>query len=277
MSVPFSLADRVVVITGASGGIGSAIAAALTQPGTQPGAPQAARLILCGRNESMLQALAADLPAQSVEAIVTGSLTAPACRNELARCAAAKNASVLVNAMGINLPGLFDRQSDPDIGQLIDTNLCAPMLVTRELLPGLLRQPSALVVNIGSVFGTIGHPGYTAYCATKFGLRGFSEALMRELADTSVHVLHVEPRATRTAMNNGPGEELNRRLGNTEDTPRQVAAAVIDAMGNLRVRTTIGWPERFFAAVNRMAPAIVDRALRSKLGLIKTSLNEYPS
>lgn len=269
MSKVFSLTGRVVVITGASGGIGGAIARGI--------APLGARLILCGRNASMLQALTAELPPDSVAAEVTGPLTAPATRGQLARAAATHGASVLINAMGINLPGLFVAQNDTDIEQLIDTNLNAPMLVTQDLLPGLLQQPTALVVNIGSVFGTIGHPGYTAYCATKFGLRGFSEALLRELADTSVHVLHVEPRATRTAMNDGTGRDLNQLLGNAEDTPKRVAATVIDAIIHLRARTTIGWPERFFALINRIAPEIVDRSLRSKLELIKNRLAGQPS
>jgi short-subunit dehydrogenase len=58
-----------------------------------------------------------------------------------------------------------------------------------------------MVVNVGSTYGSIGYPGYASYCATKFALRGFSEALRRELADTRVGVLYVAPRATRTSMN----------------------------------------------------------------------------
>lgn len=94
------------------------------------------------------------------------------------------------------------------------------MLLTHALLPLLQRAPEAAVVNVGSAFGALGHPGFTAYCASKFGLRGFTEALARELADGKIRVLYLAPRVTATAMNDSRVEALNTALGHVVDPPR---------------------------------------------------------
>ena len=93
------------------------------------------------------------------------------------------------------------------------------MLLCQGLLPLLRNRPEAAIVNIGSTFGSIGHPGFATYCASKFGLRGFTETLRRELADTEVQVYYVAPRATRTDMNSAAVVQLNEELGNAMDPP----------------------------------------------------------
>ena len=98
------------------------------------------------------------------------------------------------------------------IVEQIEVNLLAPMLLTQSLLGRLLREPEAVLVGIGSTFGSIGYPGYAGYCAGKFGLRGFLEALAREHADADLRVLHVAPRATRTSMNPAAAEALTSVL-----------------------------------------------------------------
>ena len=86
------------------------------------------------------------------------------------------------------------------------------------------------MVNVGSIYGSIGYPGYATYSASKFALRGFSEALRRELADTSVNVLYAAPRATRTSMNSSAATALNQALKVGMDDPGDVAKAVLDAV-----------------------------------------------
>jgi short-subunit dehydrogenase len=186
--------------------------------------------------------------------------------------AATAGASVLINALGINRLTRFDDMNADSISQLVQTNLVTPMAVTLALLPTLRARPSAMIVNIGSVFGSIGHPGYAAYCASKFGLRGFSEALLRELSDTRIKVIHVAPRATRTPMNDAAARAFNERLGNAEDAPEHVAAAIVHAMSHARPRTTLGFPERFFSFINRAFPALVDNAIRTRLPVIQACL-----
>ena len=144
------------------------------------------------------------------------------------------------------------------------------MLLVQALLPLLHREPQAAVVNIGSTFGSIGHPGFSAYCASKFGLRGFSEALARELADTGIVVSYLAPRATQTDLNSAAVVDFNHAAGNAVDPPAVVAAAVLDMLRTGQTRRWLGWPERFFAWLNQAFPSLVDRALRSQLGLIKS-------
>jgi short-subunit dehydrogenase len=128
-------------------------------------------------------------------------------------------------------------------------------------------------VFVGSTFGSIGYPGYSAYCATKFGLRGFTEALRRELADSLVQVMYFAPRATATAMNPESVTQLNRALGNAMDPPDQVAAQLIAAMKRDQRRCFLGWPEKLLVAINGVLPRLVDRAMLKQLPVIRRFLD----
>lgn len=255
------LDGTVVTVTGATGGIGRALCEALAVAG--------ARLVLSARNAVALQALSEHLPPGSVAASCCADLTDPAARMRLAEVSRTAGTSVLVNLCGSNRFALLAQHSEGDVDALLDLNLKAPIALTRLLLEHLTAQQEALVVNVGSTFGHIGFPGYSLYCACKFGLRGFSEALARELADGPVRVLHVAPRATRTGMNSPAARALNRELGNPEDAPDTVAAHIVAAIRHNRRRAAIGWRERCFAAMNQLMPALVDRALARQLATIK--------
>jgi short-subunit dehydrogenase len=143
------------------------------------------------------------------------------------------------------------------------------MQLVRRLLPLLERQPEACIVNVGSIFGYLGYPGHAAYCASKFALRGFSEALRRELADGPVRVLYFAPRATRTAMNGEHLCALNAELGVAMDDPAQVAQALLRLLRRPARERLLGMPERFFARLNQVLPGLVDRALRRQLPTIR--------
>jgi short-subunit dehydrogenase len=249
------------VLTGAAGGIGSALAKALADAG--------ARLVLSGRRGDTLDALAAELAPGAVLASCAGDLTDVSVQDALCHAAQRSEATILINLCGCNAFGLLQEQSPEDVHRLIATNLTAPIQLTQRLLPQLLRQPEAMIVNVGSTFGALGYPGYTVYSASKFGLRGFSEALARELADGPVDVVYVSPRATRTSMNPAAVSALNAELGNTEDEPEKVADAIVDAMRRRARRTGIGWPEKFFSRLNQIVPVVVDKALSRQLPVIK--------
>ncbi|WP_280338121.1 SDR family NAD(P)-dependent oxidoreductase [Salinicola acroporae] len=175
--------DRRILITGASGGIGRELVTLLAQRG--------ARLLIVGRNASVLKTLAALAPDRIHT--LSADLTMPDDRHRVVEIAEETRIDMLINAAGVNHFGLFDEQSPVAISSMVDLNVTATLLLTQALLPRLLHENSAWIVNLGSAFGAIGHPGYTAYCTTKFALRGFSQALRRELADTPVQVLHISP------------------------------------------------------------------------------------
>ena len=118
--------------------------------------------------------------------------------------------NVLINNAGICRFDLFERLQPRDIELMMNLNSVAPMKLTQRLLPMLKRQPRARVINIASTFGAIGFPGYSVYSASKYAIRGFSQALARELSDTGVSVGCLLPRATRTAINTDRVVETGR-------------------------------------------------------------------
>lgn len=259
-----SLKDRWVLLTGASGGIGEALACQLYAAG--------ARLLLVGRDANKLQLLRSRYQfASGRVALLQADISKIEGRKkvQLACQRVPGGVSVLINNAGLSDFHFLEQQSPDTIARLIETNLLAPVLLTQNLLPQLKQARQAVIVNIGSTFGSIGYPGYAAYCASKFGLRGFSEALRRELADSSVSVCYVAPRATRTAINSDLVNEMNTALGNAIDEPALVAQAVMRAIERRAPLTYVGWPEKLFARVNQILPGIVDGALRKQLPVIR--------
>jgi len=146
------------------------------------------------------------------------------------------------------------------------------MLLTQELLPLLAAAPAAQIVNIGSVFGSLGFPGFAAYGAAKAGLAGFSQALRRELADSTIRVRHFSPRATRTPINSGAVVALNRELQTAEDTPEAVADAFLRFLSGTSGQHTLGAKERLFVLINKLAPGLPDNAIRKQLAQIRKHL-----
>ena len=260
------LHDARVVLTGASGGIGLAIVQALCAAGAQVLAVarhQEALLPMLKRYPQQLRWVAADLTVEGDR------------RKVLAAAQAVGGINLLINAAGVNHFAMLEQLDDSEINAMLAVNISAPICLTRLLLPLLKQADSAMVVNVGSTYGSIGYPGYAGYCASKFALRGFSEALRRELADTRVSVLYVAPRATRTSMNSAAAQALNDALKANVDDPQAVASAVVHAIAGDRRELYLGWPERFFVRLNSLLPNLVDRGLRKQLPLIRR-LSEKP-
>lgn len=249
-----------VLLTGASGGIGQALAERLCAGG--------ARLLLVARRDSALAGLAERYPGQL--SLISADLTSAADRQQMLEAARRFGGlNVVINAAGLNQFSLLDEQDEAAIARLIELNVTATLQLTHLLLPLLRQQPRALLVNLGSTFGSIGYPGFAAYCASKFAVRGFSEALRRELADSPIKVLYIAPRATRTAMNSDALVALNDALGVAMDDPQTVAEQIAQALIAERDELYLGWPERFFVRLNALLPRLVDRALRKQLALVK--------
>lgn len=168
---------------------------------------------------------------------------------------------ILINLAGVNALTRFGEQSSESIERIVQVNLVAPMLLCRAALPSMLHKDTAQIVNVGSALGAIGAPLMASYCASKAGLRLFSESLRRETAGSAITVTHVNPRAVRTSMNAGPVEQMNRLTKTAEDEPDRVARMIYRAMKNDRHEVNIGFPERFYIKLNSIAPVFVDDAL----------------
>lgn len=265
------LSQARVLITGAAGGIGCAIADELMARGAQ--------VLLVDRDARALRAISLT-HGDSAGRFDThvADLTAPSERAQLCELAATWRGgiNVLINNAGLNHFGLFEEQSAQQIELALAVNVHAPMHLCHALLPHLRRQSRACIVNTGSVFGAIGYPGYVTYSATKFALRGFTEALQRELSGSGVTVQYIAPRATRTPINTGAVEQMNRELGVAMDPPGKVARAVADLLESDRPRAVVGWPEKLFVRVNALLPGLVDRALRKQLPVIQRHARRVP-
>jgi len=256
--------NKTVVLTGASGGIGRAIAEKLDAA--------EARLVLVGRNEDTLKELVSSFGGEK-HAYVVADISSDEGRRHLRQfCESlgAQGIDVLVNCAGINDFGLLEDQSQVAIVDTISINLVSPMLICQDLLPMLRCRDDAQIINIGSTFGSIGYPGFSAYCASKFGLRGFTEALRRELADTHLRISYIAPRATQTALNSDRIVAMNNELGTAMDDPSVVATEVMRVIGERKpLDKYMGWPEKLFVKINALLPTLVDSSLRKQLPIIR--------
>ncbi len=248
-----------IVLTGASGGLGSVLADRLAAAG--------AALLLTGRDPAALARI--NLPASCEYQLLQADLGTTA--GIAATVAAAQNfrANILINTAGIGGFGLLAEQDWSDVERILATNLAAPLRLTQALLPWLTQQPAAAVVYVGSTFGSIPFAGFAAYSAAKAGLHGFSQALRRELADSTVRVIHIAPRAIDTPINSAAARALNKALGSATDTPETVAEHIVATLRDNTPESHIGFPEKLFAWLNGFAPSLVDRGLRGKLAKIK--------
>jgi short-subunit dehydrogenase len=252
------------VLTGAGGGIGAAMAAAL--------APLCQSLVLVGRDPARLARVERELLRAGARCrAVAADLTTGAGRDAVVRACLDTRGGVdlLINNAGTSEFAWVADQTDEALERILRVNALAPMQLTRRLLPVLQAQPAATVVNVGSIFGYLGYPGCAAYSASKFALRGFTEALRRELADGPVRIVYFAPRATRTALNSDALCALNAELGVAMDAPALVAAELVRVLRRPANERLLGMPEKLFARLNQLLPGLVDGALRRQLPRIR--------
>lgn len=248
-----------VILTGAGSGIGRSLALELARRGSL--------MVLVGRNPERLSAAAREAQAAGGRALdFAFDLSQIHGHERVAAFAVEKLGGVdlLVNNAGISSFQEFARQDPADIDRLIRTNVTGPLLLTRAVLPLMLGEGRGRIVNVGSAFGSIAFAHWAAYSASKFALRGFSEALRRELDGSGVGVTYVAPRATRTPLNSDAVYRLSTQTGMNMDSPETVALAIVKAIETGRDEHAIGGPERFFAKVNALFPGIVNSALRGQ-------------
>jgi len=246
-----------IILTGAGGGIGGQLARLLAQAG--------ALLVLVDLDEQALTDMQRALGPERVHTISADITTADARArivNETLRHFG--GIDLLINSAGINPFGAFEQQADDLIRRTLEINTLAPMLLTHAVLPTLLEQGSGQIVNVGSTFGSIGFAWFSAYSASKFALRGFSQSLRRELAGTGIDVTYVAPRAVRTGINSQQVYDMAKVVSMHIDEPDHVARRILEAVRSRRKECYIGFPESLFVRINGLLPGLVDRALRKQ-------------
>lgn len=262
-----------VLLTGATGGIGQQVAARLLRAG--------ASLLLTGRSPARLVTLARQLtldvglPAWRVE-WQAADLSDAGATGGLAETAAVWGCNVVVHNAGQPSFGRLESLQASEMLAVLQTNLLAPMLLTQALLPHFRQLPKAQVICVGSALGRLGLPGYSVYSASKFGLRGFAEAMRRELAGSSVHMQYLGPRATETGFNNSSVQAYNQATGTAVDSPAQVAEALLQMLQDETAERFLGFPEKLAVRLNGLVPTWLDGSFK-KHRLSLPELHEAPT
>jgi short-subunit dehydrogenase len=239
--MPF--ANRKIVMTGASGGIGAWVADLLRQSGGElltisrsPGQAGMGRYIHGDLSNDMGIAKATDIVARA-------------------------RPDVLINLAGVHYCGLFEEQSAGNLREMFYTNLIAPIALCQAAVPAMRQRGHGQIVNVGSMLGSIPMAHFASYSSSKAGLRAFSEALRRELVDTGITVTYVAPRAVRTAVFTPTLEKYAALTGMAIDQPRDVARAIVGAAIERKADVHCGVFEPFLARLNGLIPRVLDRAM----------------
>ena len=220
----FDLTGKAALVTGASGGIGGAVAKALAARG--------AKVALSGTRVAPLEALAGEIGEGAVA--LPCDLSDPEAVEALPRRAAEAlgGVDILVNNAGITRDQLFMRMSDEDWAAVIAVNLTSVMKLSRGVLRGMMKARWGRIVNVSSVVGVTGNPGQANYAASKAGVIGMSKSLAQEVASRGVTVNCVAPGFIATAMTDALNEEQRGRIlggipAGRMGSAEEIAAAVV--------------------------------------------------
>ncbi len=253
------LENRRILLTGASRGMGRELALKLARHHTH--------LLLIARSGEVLQPLVVELislGAASAEAIV-GDVTDPSFRASVVEKLRNRWQAfdVLINNAGVSAHGHFDAHNEAILRQIMEVNFYAATELTRLSLPLLAEGNDPLIVNIGSILGHRGMPHNSEYSASKFALRGWSEALRTELHGRGIDVLLVSPGTIDTDF-------FDHLLAKSDSlpwgkqrgiSPSAVARQIIRAIQLRRTEIYPNWRGRLLVAVNRWVPRVVDRVM----------------
>ena len=255
-----TLHDRTAVITGAGSGIGRAIAQSLASRGchlaladiNEPGLAETVQLLDGARIRVSRHKL--DVADRAATAALPQAVLAEHGRVDL-----------LFNNAGVALAGTFDQISETDFDWLFDINFGAVVRLTRAFMPHLKASEDAWIVNMSSLFGLISPPGQTAYSASKFAVRGFSNALRFELAESNVGMTVVHPGGVATKI----AENARRHAGTTNAEvaqrlelarrvltmpPAKAGEIIVRAVERRAPRVVVGGRAKMMALIERLAP-----------------------
>ncbi|MDE1153072.1 MAG: 3-oxoacyl-[acyl-carrier-protein] reductase [Micavibrio sp.] len=220
----FNLSGKKALVTGASGGIGGAIAKALHAQGADVG--------LSGRNVEALEKLAAEIGSRVF--VLPGDLNSSEAADALIKAAEEKmgQVDILVNNAGLTKDGLFMRMKDEDWQVVQDVNLTAPFRLTRAAIRGMMKRRWGRVINITSVVGVTGNPGQANYCASKAGMIGMTKSMAAEVANRGITLNCVAPGFIATAMTDALNDDQKAKINATipagaMGSPEDIAAACV--------------------------------------------------
>lgn len=254
----YRFAGRTAVLTGAASGIGEQLAYGLAQRGSD--------LVLVDVDGARLDPVAARIrnahPGLSVETLIADLSRKESA--DLVRSRVPSSIGLLINNAGIALGGRFDQVSVDQFEHVMNVNFRAPMLLTHALLPALTAEPGGHLVNVSSLFGLIAPPGQSAYCASKFALRGLSESLRGELFENGVGVTTVHPGGIRTRI--AESALIGERVPESDVAPtRKLFAALLsfpaDKAAEQILRATEKRKARLLIAANAKGPDLLQRLL----------------
>jgi short-subunit dehydrogenase len=262
MQTAMNTKDRTAVVTGAAGGIGRGLALTLAGRGCN--------LALADINEEELTRTCELVAAQSnvrvsKHRLDVGDRAAIAAFPEQVK-ATHRAVDIVMNNAGVALGGTFEQTSDADFEWLFEINFWGVVRMTRAFLPLLKASDDACFVNVSSLYGLIAPTGQSAYSASKFAVRGFSQSLRHELEGTNVGVLVVHPGGVATSI------AKSARIGSTvpkEDADRhqraykkmlrlpaeRAAEIIVNAMEKRKARVIVGADAKAISLVERIAPA----------------------
>ena len=203
----FDLSGKTALVTGATGGIGGAIAKALHASGAHVG--------ISGRNEEKLKALADELGERV--SVLPADLSAEGAAADLVKAAdeALGQIDILVNNAGLTRDGLSMRMSEEDWQQVIDVNMSATFKLAQAVQRGMMKRRHGRIVNIASVVGVTGNPGQCNYVASKAGMIGWSKAMAQEVASRGIAINCIAPGFIATAMTDALNDEQKEKINAT--------------------------------------------------------------
>lgn len=249
-----TLRNRRVLVTGASRGIGRAIAVEAVGRG--------ARVAVVARSAEALAELAR-LPGRGEVLAIPADVTSQADRDRIVQTVLDHfgGLDVLINNAGVGSHGPFAQSTEEALRQVMEVNFYAPAELMRCFVPILEQGEQPAIVNIGSMCGRRGVPAWSEYSASKFALTGLTEALRAEMVRFDIDVLLVQPGLTRTDFPRHLVRHDQRLLINFDRgmPPERLAVRVLDAVEANRPETVVGGEARWLLRLQRFFPRLVDR------------------
>jgi short-subunit dehydrogenase len=242
--------DKVVVITGASSGIGAAAARQFAR--------EDAKVVVAARSREQLDRLVGELGADHALAVPTDVADRAACEHLLVRaCERFGGIDVLVNNAGMNKRGAIEQYDAGELAAVVQVNLTAPIVLTRLVLPYLRKRGRGAIVNVASIAGRIPVGHEAVYSATKFGLRAFTFSLTEELEGSGITVSAVSPGPVDTGFIMENLDEVpDLVFAQPMSTADEIARAILDCAADGTVERTIPQITGYLATAGYLLPAV---------------------